>query len=107
MLGARSRCWRGGIMLISFVLLGLVTYRVADDYKSYRRAQELQVERVADLERVTAERDDAVATLEKLRSDRLTREQLLRSNGYVKPGEKVYVIVPEGSSPKGTPKAEQ
>ncbi len=107
MTGARGRWWRGGIMLISFLLLALSTYRVADDYRAYRQAQELQTEREADLERVTAERDDAVATLQKLRSDPLTREQLVRSNGYVKPGEAVYVIVPEGSSPKGTSKADQ
>ena len=102
--GARGRWWRGAIMAISFVLLALFTLRLVDDFRAYRRAVDLKAERVASLERLVAERDEARSMLEKLRTDSLTREQLLRSNGYVRPGEQVYVIVPSAhATTEGAP----
>lgn len=105
MMGRHGGWLRGGIMLVSFLLLALSTYRLVDDYRTYRAAKELKEVRLMDLARIESERDDARATLEALRSDALTREQLLRSDGYAKPGEEVYVIVPDGSSRPAVPKA--
>ena len=102
-----GRGWRAAITLIAFVLLALATYRLADDYRAYRRARDLKVERVAELARFRAERDEAQTTLERLQTDALAREQLVRSHGYIRPGEEVYVILPASDAAPDTPKARE
>ena len=105
-MGGHGPWWRGAILLVSFVLLALAAYRLADDYRAYRQAVGLKEEQVEELERLDAERDAARTMLENLHTDPLTREQLVRSMGYVKPGEQVYVLVPAERA-AGGPSAEK
>jgi len=93
-----TRWWNIGVFVLSLGLLGLWTYRLVGDIEAYRQARELKAKRLAALRFAEAQRDAAREYVQRLRTDRETKEELVRGMGYAKPGEEIYVILPTPTS---------
>jgi cell division protein FtsB len=91
-MGLNTRWWNIGIFVISAVLLALWTHRLVGDVRAYSEARAIKRARLEELERLRTQRDQALEYVYKLRSDRETLERLVRSMGYVRPNEEVYII---------------
>jgi cell division protein FtsB len=93
-----TRWWNVGVFVLSLVLLGLWTYRLVGDVRAYRQARQLKAERLAALRFAEEQRDAAREYVRRLRSDRDTKEQLVRGMGFAKPNEEIYVVPASAAS---------
>lgn len=88
----RGTLWGFGLMALASALLALSAMSLVKDYRSYEMAREAKAKRLAERDALLVQRDAAREAVEKLKTDSLMRERLIRSMGYIKPGEKVYVV---------------
>jgi cell division protein FtsB len=90
----RMPAWTTVASVVTGLLLAICLYRFVDDVQLYEAAQELKVRKVDELEGLKAKRDDTRELAVRLTSDPLTKERLARAEGYIRPGEIVYLIKP-------------
>lgn len=93
-----ARWWNIGVFVLSLALLGLWTYRLVGDVGAYRQARQLKKERLDALKFAEEQREAASQYVHRLKSDRETKEQLVRGMGFAKPNEDIYVVLPTPSS---------
>lgn len=90
-----------GALVLSLVVLGLWTYRLVEEVRAYRQTRHIKAERLAALRFAEEQRDAAREYVRRLREDYDTKERLVRSMGFVRPNEEIYIILPklEGRHP--------
>ncbi|GIX06134.1 MAG: hypothetical protein KatS3mg115_0537 [Candidatus Poribacteria bacterium] len=93
-----DRRWWLVLTGIPLLLLILVGTRIAQEWGAFRQAQAIRREYLARREQLLQERSRLRHLVETLQNDPLTQERLIRSFGYVRPGETVYVVPREPSS---------
>lgn len=90
-----------GAFVLSLAVLGLWTYRLVEEVRAYRQTRHLKAERLATLRLAEEQRDAAREYVRRLREDFHTKEQLVRSMGFARPNEEIYIVLPTPSPPKG------
>jgi len=94
--------WRSIALVISGTLFVLTAFRLVGDYELYQEARAIRAARIAERDALLEQRTRAEETVRRLRDDPFTQEQLVRSMGYAKPGEIVYVITPQRNGTGGS-----
>lgn len=80
------------ILLVFMLLISL--YRFVEGFQNWQEARQIQRRSLEELAALEHERDRLKIRVEKLETDELTKERLVRRLSYIKPGEIVYKIVP-------------
>ena len=75
------------VPLLAASILGL-----SEEYQDWHEARQLQERSQDELKDLAVERNLLKEHVEKLKTDRLAKEQLARRLGYVKPDEAIYEI---------------
>ncbi|MDA1190621.1 MAG: septum formation initiator family protein [Candidatus Poribacteria bacterium] len=93
-----GRLWSVAVLVIAVVLLALSGSSLVADYRGYQQAREIKKERTAARDALIAERDRVLETVEQLKNDPSTREGLVRTMGYSKPGEYIYLVTKKSTA---------
>ena len=80
------------LCVLAVPLLTASILNLSQEYQDWEEAQYLQERSQAELKDLAVERDLIKAHVEKLKTDKLAKEQLARRLGYVKPDEAIYEI---------------
>lgn len=82
------------IPIFLFTLLGFGDHEgLIDGYQRWQESKVIYRQALAENDQLREERDRYARQIERLRSDPLEQERLVRSVGYIKSGETVYRIV--------------
>lgn len=81
--------------VLLLTLFGVGTHEgLFEAYHTWQESKAVYQQALAHNEKLMAQRDEYGRQIERLRSDPLEQEWLVRSFGYIRPGEKVYRIIP-------------
>ncbi len=89
------------LCVLAVPLLAASMLNLSEEYQEWREARRLQEHSQNQLKDLAVERDLLKDHVEKLKTDKLAKEQLARRLGYVKPDEDIYEIA--NATPEGTP----
>ncbi len=80
------------LCVIAVPLLAASILNLSQEFQDWQEARHLQERSQHELKDLAIERDLLKAHVEKLKTDKLAKEQLARRLGYVKPDEVIYEI---------------
>jgi cell division protein FtsB len=82
------------LFIFSLVVLGVGLAHLVKGIQGWQEAREKEKQYIADLKQLESKRDELKTQLEKIKTNPLAKERLVRKKlGFVKPGETVYKIV--------------
>lgn len=81
------------LFIFTFPVLLISSYRFVEEYQNWQKARQVKQEYLDDLRELELKRDRLKVRVQKLKSDELNQERLVRQFGFIKPGETVYKVV--------------
>ena len=80
------------LCVLAVPLLAASILNLSEEYQDWHEARQLQERSQDELKDLAVERDLLKEHVDKLKTDKLAKEQLARRLGYVKPDEVIYEI---------------
>ena len=93
------RVMQSGLSILALLFLFISLYRFVQGFQNWQEARAIRNHSFEELARLAQKRDLLKGRLEKLQTNELAKERLVRRLGYIKPGETVYKIAKSAVAP--------
>jgi cell division protein FtsB len=81
------------LFIVTLPVLLISSYRFVEEFQNWQKARQVKQDYLEKLGELEQKRDRLKLRAEKLKSDELNQERLVRQFGFIKPGETVYKVV--------------
>jgi cell division protein FtsB len=81
------------LFIVTLPVLLISSYRFVEEFQNWQKARQVKQDYLEKLGELEQKRDRLKLRAEKLTSDELNQERLVRQFGFIKPGETVYKVV--------------
>lgn len=87
------RFFQSWLFIITLPVLLISSYRFVKEFQNWQKVRQIKQDYLEDIKELELKRDNLKVKVEKLKSDKLIQERLVRRFGFIKPGETVYKVV--------------
>ncbi len=81
------------LFIVTLPVLLISSYRFVEEFQNWQKVRQVKQDYLVRLKELEQKRDRLKDRVQKLKSDDLNQERLVRQFGFIKPGETVYKIV--------------